>query len=150
MKIVTIQGKPDFSGILDLINTIWPAEFGPASDSEKIDKMNSSHNEATDCVKYLYDEDRIVGFYRYSLWPRDAKEHTMIHLIDIAIHPEKQKKGLGSLLLKDLIEECKEKGFEKILSRTFKTNEGSIRFHKSAGFTIHMETDDSVVWELLL
>ena len=67
MVIKEIIGKPDYSEIIDLINTIWPEEFGEKSDEEKICEMEKSFDLTTDTVKYLYKEDKIIGFYRYSL-----------------------------------------------------------------------------------
>lgn len=109
--------------------------------------MEKSHNEKTDTVKYLVDQNKIIGWYRYSLWPRGKEETTTAHTLDIAILPSYQKQGLGTFLMKDMIKDCKNKGIKKLLSRSFKNNPGSIRLHQSLGFTEHLRTEDSIVWE---
>jgi len=148
MEIKEIKGIPDYSEIIDLINAEWPSEFGEADDAMKIKEMTKSHNQNTDTVKYLFDNENIIGFYRYSLWPRDNKDTKNAHTFDIAINPNFQKKGFGSLLMRDMIADCKEKGIVKLLSRSFKSNQASIELHKSLGFSLHLENEDSFVWEI--
>ena len=145
-----IEGKPNYSEIIDLIVAKWPVEFGEASDKEKIAEMDNHYNRETDTVKYLYEDSKIIGFYRYSLWPREIRETKQAHTLDISLLPHYQRKGYGTVMMKDMIEECRNNGVEKLLSRSFKTNEGSVRLHKKMGFLVHFETDDSIVWELPL
>ena len=76
--------------------------------------MEKSHNEKTDTVKYLVDQNKIIGWYRYSLWPRGKEETTTAHTLDIAILPSYQKQGLGTFLMKDMIKDCKNKGIKKV------------------------------------
>ena len=148
MEIKEITGKPDYSEIIELINAEWPLEFDNKSNKEKIEEMDKSHNLKTDTTKYLYKGEQIIGFYRYSLWPRENPTTNSAHTFDIAILPSFQKKGLGKLLMNDLILDCRKKGIVKLLSRTFFTNKGSIKLHMSCGFKKHMETEDSIVWEI--
>ena len=96
------------------------------------------------------DRNKIIGFYRYTKWPREDEKTETIHLFDISILPERQKQGLGTILMKDLFKDCKTNGYKKVFSRSYKNNESSIRFHKSTGFTLHIETEDSFIWEISL
>ena len=148
MEIKEITGKPKFSEIIELINAEWPPEFGEKSDKEKIEGMDKSHNLKTDTTKYLYEGEQIIGFYRYSLWPRENPTTNSAHTFDIAILPSFQKKGLGKLLMKDMIADCRKKEIVELLSRSFFTNKGSIKLHLSCGFRKHLETEDSIVWEI--
>lgn len=150
MNIIDVEDRPDFSQLIELIKAEWPVEFGNISEDEMIKEMEKSYNPQTDSVKYLMDDGKIIGFYRYSLYPREDNTTKTVHTYDISILPGRQKQGLGTLLMRDMIEECRLKGFEKMLSRTFKSNKGSIHLHKSIGFNLHLETDDSYVWELIL
>ncbi len=150
MMLKEIEGLPDYSEIIDLINAEWPREFGEKTDSEKIADMIDSHNTDKDRVKYLFDGDVIAGFYRYSLWPRDARITETAHIYDIAVLPSKQKQGLGTFMMDDLIEDCRRRKLDRLLSRSFRNNEASIRLHKRFGFHVHLETEDSIVWELII
>lgn len=150
MTIKEIHGIPDYAEIIDLIRVEWPGQFGKATDEEKIAHMQEHHNVQTDTVKYLIEDGKIIGFYRYTTWPReDPLSHTA-HTLDIAIVPTHQKRGLGTRLMKDLIEDCRKKGITRLLSRSFESNPGSIRLHQSLGFIQQKKTEDSIVWELAI
>ena len=69
----TVEGIPDYAGIIDLIKAEWPPEFGDKSDPEMISEMTASHDPERDKVVYLYFENRLAGFYRYTAWPRSAR-----------------------------------------------------------------------------
>ena len=124
MKIEEIKGLPNYAEMLDLINAEWPVEF-----SEKTQEQR---------IRHLQEH----------LWPREKPESRAVHLLDIAVLPSKQGRGLGRRVMTDLIRDCAEKGIEKLFSRTFKTNRRSIRFHRSSGFTEYKTSDDSIVWQL--
>ena len=148
MTFKEIHGIPNHAEIIDLINVAWPPEFGKKTDKEKIKQMQAHHNVQSDTVKYLLDGDNIIGFYRYTLWPReDPLPHT-VHILDIAVLPTYQQRGLGTRLMNDLIQDCRRNRIDRLLSRSFKSNSGSIRLHQSLGFTQHKSTEDSIVWEL--
>lgn len=148
MHLLKLMTPPTFSEIIDLINVIWPEEWGEKSDSEKIESMNLSFNAETDTTKYLYLKDDIIGFYRYSLWPRNNTNTDTAHTFDIAILPDFQKKGLGKMLMYDMAEDCKKKGLKTLMSRCFKSNGPSRKLHESCGFTLFDQTEDSIVWKL--
>jgi ribosomal protein S18 acetylase RimI-like enzyme len=147
VKIEEIKGMPNHGEIIDLINAVWPAEFGEKTEREKIKHMQEHHNLETDTVKYLLDGKEIVGFYRCSRWPGEDPRSRAAHLLDIAVLPAHHSRGLGKRLMKDVIRDCAEKGIEQIYSRSFKTNQRSVRFHRSLGFNEYKTTADSIVRE---
>jgi len=62
------------------------------------------------------------------------------HLVDIAVHPSVQKKGIGTVLVQRLQLEAAGSRLP-ISSCVFKFNDGSLRFHKRLGFTILREDE---------
>ncbi|MGA9668475.1 MAG: GNAT family N-acetyltransferase [Terracidiphilus sp.] len=62
------------------------------------------------------------------------------HLVDIAVHPSLQKKGIGTVLIQRLQQEAA-KARLPISSCIFKLNPGSVRFHKRLGFSIVREDE---------
>ena len=60
------------------------------------------------------------------------------HLVDIAIHPRLQSKGIGTVLIQRLQQEAA-KARLPIRSCVFKFNPGSLRFHQRLGFSIVRE-----------
>ena len=60
------------------------------------------------------------------------------HLVDIALHPSVQSKGLGAVLVQRLQAEA-QKAKLPITSTVDRFNPGSLRFHRRLGFTIVRE-----------
>jgi len=60
------------------------------------------------------------------------------HLVDIAVHPSLQRKGIGTVLIQRLQLEAA-KARLPIRCCVFRFNPGSLRFHQRLGFTIVRE-----------
>jgi len=149
IEIVEVKGKMDYSSILDLINAEWPREFGEVTDLEKTGEMENSSNEL-DMNKFLFIDNKRIGWYRYSRWPREETNHDFAHTFDIVVLPEYKGQGFGKLLMNDMIDDCRKKGFKNLKSRTFLNNEDSIRLHQKCGFKEAFKVNDSIVWEINL
>jgi ribosomal protein S18 acetylase RimI-like enzyme len=61
-----------------------------------------------------------------------------LHLVDIALHPSLQSKGIGSVLIKRLQEEATRARLP-IRCMVLRLNPGSLRFHRRLGFNIVRE-----------
>jgi GNAT superfamily N-acetyltransferase len=61
-----------------------------------------------------------------------------LHLVDIAVHPSMQSKGLGAVLVQRLQQEAQNAKLP-IRSTVDRFNPGSLRFHQRLGFTIVRE-----------
>jgi len=74
-------------------------------------------------------EGKVVGFalyyIRYSTWKGQA-----MYLEDILVTNEMRGKGIGKLLFDRLIDEAKEKGWNRILWQVLDWNEPAINFYK--------------------
>jgi GNAT superfamily N-acetyltransferase len=64
-------------------------------------------------------------YIRYSTWKGQA-----MYLEDILVTKEMRGKGLGKLLMDRLIEEAKEKGWNRVLWQVLEWNEPAINFYK--------------------
>jgi ribosomal protein S18 acetylase RimI-like enzyme len=62
------------------------------------------------------------------------------HLVDIAIHPQLQSKGIGTVLIQRLQQEAAKAGLP-IRCCVFRFNPGSLRFHQRLGFAIVREDE---------
>jgi ribosomal protein S18 acetylase RimI-like enzyme len=61
-----------------------------------------------------------------------------LQLVDIAVHPKLQSKGIGTVLIQRIQQEAA-KARLPIRSCVFRFNPGSLRFHQRLGFTIVRE-----------
>ena len=148
MEIIEEKNEINFWNILDLIKVEWPKEWKILSDEDLIQEFIKSSDNKFDVNKYLFENNQIIGWYRYSTWPREESNKTIAHVFDIVINPEYQGKGLGKLLMEDLIKDCTERGYEKIMSRTIEGNIQSYKLHEKIGFKISFRKGIDIVWEI--
>ena len=59
-----------------------------------------------------------------------------LHITSIAVHPKHQKKGLGKLLIQDLIKRSKSLQINLIHLEVKDTNKKAIAFYTSMGFKV--------------
>jgi GNAT superfamily N-acetyltransferase len=72
------------------------------------------------------------------LWVWQGEEE--FHLVDIAIHPSVQSKGIGTALIQRIQQDAA-KARLPIRCTVFRFNPGSLRFHQKLGFSI-VRADD--------
>jgi ribosomal protein S18 acetylase RimI-like enzyme len=70
------------------------------------------------------------------LWVAPAQGE--FHLVDIAVHPSLQSKGIGTVLIQRLQQEAQQARLP-IRSTVDRFNAGSLRFHQRLGFTVVRE-----------
>lgn len=86
------------------------------------------------CYHIVLLDSKPVG----RLWV--AQQDGAFHLVDIAMHPSLQKKGLGTVLVQRLQQEAA-KARLPIRSTVSKFNPGSLRFHQRLAFQILREDE---------
>lgn len=78
-------------------------------------------------------EERIVGFGYYSEFRlREAYKFTVEH--SVYVSPDGHGKGIGKIVLQQLIDLAKEQKLHTMVAVIDSENEGSIRFHGQFGF----------------
>ena len=70
----------------------------------------------------------IVGFIIFSLINKE------IHLLNLAVHTEHQKKGIGSLLMETMLKQASVMGVLKVYLEVRSKNEKAILFYKKYNF----------------
>ena len=70
----------------------------------------------------------IVGFIIFSVIKKE------IHLLNIAVHTEHQKKGIGSLLMETMLKQASVMGVLKVYLEVRSKNEKAILFYKKYNF----------------
>jgi len=84
------------------------------------------------CYHVVLLDGKLVG----RLWV--AQQDGEFHLVDIAIHPSLQSKGIGTVLIQRIQQEATQARLP-IRCCVFRFNPGSLRFHRRLGFTIVRE-----------
>jgi phosphinothricin acetyltransferase len=78
-------------------------------------------------------ENRVVGFGYYSEFRfREAYKFTVEH--SVYVQPNEHANGIGSLLLKSLIDLAKQQNLHTMIGVIDSENQSSINFHKQFGF----------------
>jgi GNAT superfamily N-acetyltransferase len=150
MEIKKCLGKPNFIKMVGLLRSAVPPTLQCKSDEQIVQMFEENFNPETDSIFLLLEGESIMGWYRLSLWPREKADTKEAHLLDIAVESSCQRRGLGKLLLKHCMEECKRRGIETMYSATEESNAPSIGLHKAMGFKMHMKENKTIVWKYFL
>jgi len=104
MQITLKEQLPDKQDYFDLfITTGWNAVYHATPDDLELANKNSWLTVSA------YDGAKLVGFGRVMT---DFALHAMIY--DMITLPEYQNKGIGTMILKKLLQKCKEKNIRDI------------------------------------
>ena len=123
--------KDDCPRLLELVQELAIYERAPEEVTVTLDHfIESGFGKQPVWWAFVAEADeRIVGFalyyIRYSTWKGQA-----MYLEDILITNEMRGKGIGKLLFDQLIEEAKEKKFNRIIWQVLDWNEPAINFYK--------------------
>ncbi|MBM3252680.1 MAG: GNAT family N-acetyltransferase [Candidatus Omnitrophica bacterium] len=124
--------EQDSKKVKDLIITILSKEFAieksayPETDMEHI---NSSYGGKRDTFLVLVSEEKPIGTVAIK---EDSKFIALLRRFFVL--PKFRKQGLGTLLLKEAIKFCREKGFHEVVFRTTDRMGSAIKLCKKNGF----------------
>jgi phosphinothricin acetyltransferase len=103
------------------------------------------HMSSHPCIVAVNEEDlvgeigahaeRILGFALFSPFRLRPAYATTVEN-SVYVHREARGRGVGELLLRELIATAKVSGYHSIIARIVGENEGSIRLHEKVGFTL--------------
>lgn len=77
--------------------------------------------------------DQICGYLGF-YYPTPLPSNQHVYEINIAIHPNYQRMGIGRKLIEAIKQQAAEKGKRKISLRVLASNQGAIQFYQSCGF----------------
>ena len=123
--------KEDCPRLLELVQELATYERSPNEVTVTLEHfVESGFGEKPVWWAFVAEtEEKIVGFalyyVRYSTWKGRA-----MYLEDILITNEMRGKGIGKLLFDRLIEEAREKKFNRIIWQVLDWNEAAINFYK--------------------
>lgn len=129
--IVRRATKDDCPRLLELVQELATYERAPGEVTVTLDHfIESGFGKQPVWWAFVAEVDEtIIGFalyyIRYSTWKGQA-----MYLEDILITNEMRGKGIGKLLFDRLIEEAREKKFNRIIWQVLDWNEPAINFYK--------------------
>ena len=137
MKIAncTLAQAPEILAILNdaIINTTALYDYKPRT-MVKMEAWFEAKREGHYPVLGIFEEDgSLAGFASYGVfraWP--AYKYSIEH--SVYIQKDKRGRGLGKMLLRELIEAAKKQNYHMMIGGIDSTNLASIRLHQSAGF----------------
>ena len=145
-RLVEIADAPALMGIynpevLETTNTFDILARTLEEQCEWIEEHLTSHP----CIVAVNDEDEvgevgargelIVGFAVVSPFrPRAAYSSTVEN--SVYVHRGARGRGVGELLMRELIVTAKVSGYHALIARIVGENQGSIRLHEKVGFTL--------------
>jgi len=132
MKIIIRRAvKDDCPRLLELVQELATYERAPGEVTVTLEHFNESGFGKQPVWWAFVAEvnERVVGFalyyIRYSTWKGQA-----MYLEDILITNEMRGKGIGKLLFDRLVEEARDKKFNRIIWQVLDWNEPAINFYK--------------------
>ena len=123
--------KDDCPRLLELVQELATYERAPGEVTVTLDHFTESGfgKQPVWWAFVAEVDEKIVGFalyyIRYSTWKGQA-----MYLEDILITNEMRGKGIGKLLFDRLIEEARDKKFNRIIWQVLDWNEPAINFYK--------------------
>jgi ribosomal protein S18 acetylase RimI-like enzyme len=96
----------------------------------------------TDCYEIVLWKNEPCGYFSYS------DDSGRVHLINFAIHPKYQRRGIGGQILDKLKESARRKHLPLTLG-AYKTNLGARRFYEKHGFRKSGETTVHILYRWL-
>ncbi len=109
--IVRQEQPEDKEGIFEL-NAL---AFGQEDEGQIVDKIRTGENYIPELSLVLAHEDKIMGHILFSKAKiKGEQEHETLVLAPMAITPTFQKRGMGSLLLREGLRTAEKMGFESI------------------------------------
>ena len=142
MNLPRLATKADMPGVLELIKELAIYEKEPDAvivTAEQLVRDGFGEQPKFVCFVVEY-EDQIEGiamiYPRYSSWKGEV-----IHLEDLIVSQKLRGKGMGTLLLDEVVKYGKAKGVKRISWDVLDWNESAIKFYEQKGANVMRDWD---------
>jgi ribosomal protein S18 acetylase RimI-like enzyme len=147
-KVLVFDEKRDTQAILDIFKDDWYWLVSSDDYSPEFTLKNRAPNKDPRyfgrlSIRVLYDQDKFVGFICYYM-----KNFFMGQILFIDVKKEFRGKGFAQRLMKYAIADLKNQGATMINLVTRTSNLDAQRVYKKLGFTVTLEEDGFVYFEL--
>jgi ribosomal protein S18 acetylase RimI-like enzyme len=87
--------------------------------------------QANDTVRMIVQKKQPVGFYMYTVFPRDE-----MYLSSLILVPSAQNRGMGTKVVRHIVTEGRKRGIRVITAHVQLANERALSFWKKNGFRV--------------
>lgn len=120
-----------FNSVIMDSNSVYREE--PVLESERLQWLRDKHDHGYP-ILVMEDSGEVIGYGGYgSFRPAQGYRLTVEHTIHIA--QNHRRRGIGKLILTELISMARESGYHLMIGAIDSGNEASIKFHHDFGFT---------------
>ena len=134
IRKVTPQDTPAITEIYNhyIEHTVISFETRPLSEEEMLERIN--HISAEFPYFVCTDSDgKLTGYCYAHPWKERAAYHNTLETT-VYLAPGQTGKGIGTMLMKELIDECRRKGFHALIACITSGNAASETLHRRLGF----------------
>ncbi len=146
---IRLVDEGDASALMNIYNpevveTTVTFDLVARTHDEQVDWIRA-HRATHPCLVAVNEDDevgelgargeRIVGFALVSPFRERPAYRTSVEN-SVYVHRAARGRGIGELLLRELIAVAQESGFHALIARIVGENDGSIRLHEKCGFTL--------------
>ena len=133
IRVVTTNDAPSIARIYNeyVLNSTITFETDPVTNEEMEQRVI---NLSKDFPYFVFEEDgKILGYcYAHNWKEKAAYKYTLETTVYLS--PDVKGKGIGTCLMNQLIETCKEKGYHNLIACITAGNEASFKLHTKLGF----------------
>lgn len=137
MGIRKANPSTDGAAIAEIYNH-YIAETTATFDTEEVSTEDMSQrilNITNEGPYLVYEADgQIIGYAYAHKW-KTRTAYDLSYETTIYLRPGHEGQGIGTKLMKELIEECRFRGIHALIACITCPNEPSVRLHKKLGFT---------------
>lgn len=139
MKIIECDEKKNGSAITEIfndaiLNTTALYEYTPRSCDFMSSWFKMKQENNYPIIGIIDDNETLMGFASFgSFRPYPANKYTVEH--SVYVHPDHQGKGLGRILLSEIINVANKLDYHTIIGGIDAGNKVSISLHESLGFS---------------
>jgi phosphinothricin acetyltransferase len=115
-----------------VLNTVISMEYETVTPADMAQRIGDVQSAGLPWL-VLLDGERIVGYAYASKWrARFGYRHSVESSVYLA--PEQQRRGLGGMLYRRLLERLREQGCHAVMGGIALPNPGSVALHEKLGF----------------
>ncbi len=133
-RTVAMRDTPQIAAIYNhyVLSSVANFEVDTLSNEEMAQRIRDILREGPYFV-YTDNEDNVLGYCYAHLWKR-RQAYFKTYETTIYLHPEHIHKGIGTMLLRNLIEACRQLDIHVLIACITAENFESIHLHEKFGF----------------